>query len=662
MATIQEALLAAVDHHQAGRLREAEILYARIIGADPEQADAWHLYGVLAAQAGSLDAAERLIRRAVALVPDAPDHYGNLAKARRAAGRPATAERPYRAALRLRPDNGDALAFLTDLWHGDRRWDAALPALRSMAALDPGAPDAHLRLGVALNGLGRPAESEAALARAARLDPAGPATYNLARLDTDRKEHARALARLRIAVAASPAHADAVHNLASVLLTLGLVPAASAWFARAAALEPARADAAWNVIVAGLYRPQPDAAARFAAYRTFAARFARPLHAAAPVHTNSPDPDRRLRVGYLSTDLRAFQPVTRNLLPVFAARDRDRFELFCYADVARPDATTARFRALCDGWRDVAGLDDRTVADMVRADGIDVLVVLAGHFDRNRPMVCAHRPAPVQVSHHDVATSGLEVMDALIADRVLVPPGTPERFTERPVRLPSYVIMAPPPESPEVGPPPMLRRGFATFGCFNNPAKVSDATLMLWARVLGAVPGARLRLKYQNLYGVPACLDRVLSVLGRAGVDPARVEVPVDGELGLRDHLALYRDVDVALDPFPFSGSTTTFEALWMGVPVVTWAQERMVSRWSASMLAALGLGRFVAATADEYVAIAARAAGAPDGLADLRAGLRPAVLASPLCDGPRMARNLERAYRALWRRWCAHQSRQSVR
>ncbi|HEY0834005.1 MAG TPA: hypothetical protein VGE72_08880, partial [Azospirillum sp.] len=520
----------------------------------------------------------------------------------------------------------EALAFLADRWHRARRWDAVVPVLRTMAALDPDAPDVQLRLGVALNGGRRTAELETALRRAARLDPTGPATYNLARLDTDRKEHGRALARLRIAMAADPGHADAVHNLAASLLTLGLAGEASAWFARAAALEPARADAAWNLIVAGLYRPQPDAAARFAAYRAFEERFARPLYAAPRPYANTPDPERRLRVGYLSTDLRAFQPVTRNLLPVFEARDRERFELVCYADVARPDATTARFRALCDGWRDIAGLDDRTVADMVRGDGVDVLVVLAGHFDRNRPMVCAHRPAPVQVSHHDVATSGLSVMDYLIADPVLAPRGGPgrgtERFTERPVRLPSYVIMAPPPESPAVVPPPMLRRGFAAFGCFNNPAKVSDETLMLWGRVLAAVPGARLRLKYQNLYRFPACLDRVLAILARAGVDPARVEVPADGELGLRDHLAQYRDIDVALDPFPFSGSTTTFEALWMGVPVVTWPQERMVSRWSASMLATLGLSRFVAATPEEYVAIAARAAGDPDGLAALRAGL----------------------------------------
>jgi predicted O-linked N-acetylglucosamine transferase (SPINDLY family) len=364
------------------------------------------------------------------------------------------------------------------------------------------------------------------------------------------------------------------------------------------------------------------------------------------------DPERRLRIGYVSSDF-VDHPIVRNLGPVLAHRNRERFEVVCYAETPRPDAETDRMRTVADRWRETVGHSDDEVAAQIAADGIDVLVCLASRLDKGRPLVAAYRAAPVQVSFHDPGTSGLTAMDYLIADPVLVPrrpvdPAQAERFSERVVRLPSFYIHAPL-GGPEVGALPAKTNGYVTFGSFNNPAKVNDEVLAVWGEVLRAVPTARLRLKFKNWFGNEGLRERVRRGLGDTG---ARVEF-VGDEAGRAEHLSLYNDVDVALDPFPFTGSTTTFEALWMGVPVVTLAGSAMAGRWSASMLHALKLDALVAGTRAEYVTVASGLAGDLERLAGLRAGLRGRVAASALCNGPARARQVERLYRALWRRWC---------
>lgn len=334
----------------------------------------------------------------------------------------------------------------------------------------------------------------------------------------------------------------------------------------------------------------------------------------------------------------------RNLEPVLANRDRERFEVVLYADVAREDATSARLKALADRWESIAGLSDAAVADRVRGEGIDILVLLAGRFDRNRPLVASWRAAPVQVSFHDPGTSGLREMDYLIADRVLVPGKRPvERFTERVVRLPSFYVHAPL-AGLTIGEAPSRNLGRVTFGSFNNPAKVGPGVLALWREVLDAVPGSQLRVRFKNWFSNTGLRDRFERALG-AG----RVEFEGE-EADLAGHLCSYNRVDVALDPFPFTGSTRTFEALWMGVPVVTLAGEAMAGRWSASMLRALGLGDLIAGTPEEYVRVAVGLAGDGSRRADLRRSLRARVAASPLCDGRARARQIERLYRALWK------------
>jgi predicted O-linked N-acetylglucosamine transferase (SPINDLY family) len=323
-----------------------------------------------------------------------------------------------------------------------------------------------------------------------------------------------------------------------------------------------------------------------------------------------------------------------------------------YADVSAPDAMTARFQTAVDAWCPIAGLSDEDVAAKIRADRIDIVVVLAAHFDRNRPLVCAYRPAPIQISFHDLLTTGLEAVDYFIADRTVFPKGAVERFTERVIRLPSIYVHAPLAEVP-VPPPPAAAAGLVTFGSFNNPAKINDQVLALWAKVLAAAPGSRLLLKFRNWFLVPSLQARIGAALRGFGVDPSRIQF--DGAPDqTAGHLARYGRIDIALDTFPFSGSTTTFEALWMGVPVITLTGATVASRWSASILHTLKLEEFVADTPERYVGAAAALAGDSARLAGLRSTLRERICRSPLVDGGLRARQIERVYRAVWRRWCA--------
>jgi protein O-GlcNAc transferase len=283
-------------------------------------------------------------------------------------------------------------------------------------------------------------------------------------------------------------------------------------------------------------------------------------------------------------------------------------------------------------------------------------VLLAGRFDDNRPLLATYRPAPVQVSMHDPATSGLDEIDYLIADRGLAPRRTRERFTERVACLPTFYLH-----------PPLrraaarrgIRDGRITFGSFNNPAKLNADVVALWARVLHSVPGSRLLLRYRGVFLMPGVRERYLALFSAHGIAEDRLIVPAEPRDGRDQHLARYDDVDIALDPFPFTGSTTTFEALSMGVPVVTLEGERMVARWSLAMMRKVGLAHLVARNADEYVEIARRLAGAPDELARLRRELPERVVRSPLCAERGRTRQLERLYRRMWTIRCGKRDHQ---
>jgi predicted O-linked N-acetylglucosamine transferase (SPINDLY family) len=328
-------------------------------------------------------------------------------------------------------------------------------------------------------------------------------------------------------------------------------------------------------------------------------------------------------------------------------------ESFVYSNGPVADATTDRLRRAAGAWRDVSAMTDEAVASLVRSDAIDVLVDLSGHSARNRLAVFGARAAPVQVSYLGyVATTGLASIDYVLTDADTAPPGSEGLFSEAVVRLPSgKFCYVPPAYASEPAPPPSARTGAVTFGSFNNVLKLGPEVIDLWSQVLAAAPGSRLVLKWPAL-AEPCVRDRIARAFEACGVEAGRLDLR-----GVSPHAAMlgeYGDIDVALDPFPHCGGLTTCEALWMGVPVVSLPQERPASRQSLAILNLIGLGELCARSTADYVEIAARLATDAPRRAALRSDLRRRMAASPLCDGAGFTRELEAAFRQMWRRWSA--------
>ncbi|MEM9682130.1 MAG: hypothetical protein AAF942_02595, partial [Pseudomonadota bacterium] len=403
-----------------------------------------------------------------------------------------------------------------------------------------------------------------------------------------------------------------------------------------------------NLLLCLAYDPEIGGEAMLAAHRAWADRHERPEE---PAFDYALDPDRQLTVGIASPDLWSHS-VACFVEPFFEQHDRDRYRLVCYADVDRPDETTERLRTQVDAWRAVAPLDDDALYDRIRSDRVDILIDLAGHTSDNRLLLFGRRAAPVQVSWLGYgATTGLSQIDYRIVDGVTDPEGTTEAFnTERLLRLSGgFMCYKPPLDAPS---PTETRGGRPlTFGSFNNLAKVSDDVIALWSRILTALPDGRLMLKSRQLAD-PGVRARVEESFWKEGITADRLELR--GRVASRaEHLATYAEVDVALDTFPYNGATTTCEALWMGVPVVSLSGRLHVSRVARSLLHQCGLDDWVAETPDQYVSLAhAVAANLPD-----RRILREWVAESELVDGEAFARSMEEALRAVWREHCAGQS-----
>jgi predicted O-linked N-acetylglucosamine transferase (SPINDLY family) len=440
-------------------------------------------------------------------------------------------------------------------------------------------------------------------------------------------------------------------NLAKAVQNQGRSAEALALFEQVAALAPGHAEAEDARLCALSYQPEVSPEALLAEHRNWAARLmVRPDVG----HPNDRTPDRPLRVGYISGDLRR-HPVGFFLSPVVAAHDAAHVQTICYSNDPRADAMTARLRGASTGWREIFDLDDDAAARMIGEDEIDLLVDLSGHTPGHRLPLLARRPAPVQAAWLGYAAStGLGAIDYLVVDPWTAPVGAEAWCSEALVRLPhARFCYGPPEDAPPPGPPPSIARGQVTFGSFNNLAKLNSEVVQLWAAVLAAAPGSRLVLKWTALDD-ESVRRRITALFAAAGVAEDALELR-----GFSPHhqtLAEYADIDIALDPFPFCGGLTSCEALWMGVPVVTWPKDSIASRQTLAFLETLGLGDLAAGSAEAYVAIAAALAADTNRRAQLRQTLRSRMTASPLCDAGAFTANLEAAYRQMWRRWCAGQ------
>jgi protein O-GlcNAc transferase len=649
---IKQSFDLAVQHHQAGRLQEAQTLYRQILAQQPTHAGAMHLLGVIAQQSGRPDIAIDLIRQAIARFPNFPDAFVNLGNILKSTGQFDQAIAAYRQAIALRPNCAEDHEHLANALHEAGRLDESIASHHHAIALNPNSSGPYSNLGNVLKEAGKLDESIAACRKAIDLNPNMMEAFNnLGNALRDKGQLDEAAAAYRRAVALNPNVSELHSNLASILHDTAQIAEALAEYRAALALRPGFAGVHSNLILAMYYDPACDAQAIAEEHRRWYRQHAQPLRKFIRPHSNDRDPARPLRVGYVSSDFREHS-VSRFLLPLFRHHDHAAFRIVCYSDVPNEDAMTQNLRASVDDWRPIVGFTDERTAQQIRDDRIDILVDLAGHTARNHLRVFARKPAPVQVTYLGFpGTTGLPEIDYRLTDSLADPvEQTDSLHSEKLWPLPACNwCFAEPENSPAVR--ASRADGPICFGSFNNFAKVSPAVMELWAAILKATPSSRLIIKARGLSD-PGIQQRITNFFNLHGLPPNRLTIL--GNLpDFRSHLEMYNQVDIALDTFPYHGTTTTCEALWMGVPVVTLAGQTHVSRVGVSLLTCVGLPDLIAQSPGEFVSFATALANDLPRLTDLRRTLRNRMHASPLMDAPAFARNIEAAYRAMWHIWC---------
>ena len=663
-AEIMELLRQGVAYHREGRRADAQRVYRDILQHDPTEPNALHLLGILAGEAGHFEAAVDLMRRALKRDSSNAQLHNNLGEALRNLDRYGDAFESYQRALKLDPKFAQAFFNAAEA--------AKICAQQAQASGHAEAAREFSHLAAeSLNGFGvinwrqsQAEKAETAYREALSLEPKNiSALNNLALVLGADGRYTEAAELLRRAIEVYPEFAEAHGNLGGVLLRRGELDAAMAAIHEAAALKSDFKDSIGDFTRARLmnliYKSDVPARAIFEAHRDWGLHFAAERHGkqAQPApFPNTREPDRPLRVGYLSPDFRGHS-VSFFFEPLLSNHDPAAVETYCYANVETPDDVTQRLQGLARHWRHVFGLDDDALQAQIRADGIDILVELAGHTRHNRLPALLPKPAPIIVTWLGYpATTGLPTVDYRLTDSEADPPGESDALhTETLIRLDGgFLCYRPPADAPAVAPAPAQARGFVTFGSFNNPAKVTDEGIAVWSRILREIPTSRLLIKGVN-FEAPEFREtkaRFRDGFASAGIAESRVELR-GHTATTAEHLGTYAEVDIGLDPFPYNGTTTTCEALWMGVPVITLEGDHHAARVGVSLLTRLGLPELIAETPERYVEIALALAHDPAGLASLRAGMRERMAASPLRDELGFARRFEATLRTVWRRWC---------
>lgn len=636
---------------RCNRFDEAMAQIRSVIADDPANPYAHNLLGLLLKQQGNLPAAAESLRRAIALDAQQPGFHSNL---------------------------GGVLLAMGDFTGAKQAYGAA-------AGLQPASVEAIFNHGIAHLNLGQFAPAETLFRRAVELQPDFvPGWVSLSATMIGLRQFTAAIQAAERALTADPARAEAWINLGYAQLELGNLPAAEQSSRRALEFAPGQAQAAYNLgvslqyqwrcreaaeaydcatgmdpshqrawsnrLLVALYDPDETEESIFARSRRWAQLPVNRLPVAGSPHPqpHADDADRRLRIGYVSPDFRNHSCASF-LKPLFAAHDSRAVEIIVYATTGKEDETTHWFRAHVDHWRDISALTDAAAAELIRQDRLDILVDLAGHTMGNAIGIFLRKPAPIQVSWLGYpATTGVEQIDYRLTDAVADPAGEADDWhVERLIRLDDgFLCYAPRRDTPDVGALPAEANGFVTFGSCNNIAKLTPAAVVTWSRILAAVPRSRLILKGWML-GFAATRARIESAFVAQGIEPRRLDLR--GWTHSDRYLELYQQIDIGLDTFPYNGTTTTFESLWMGVPVITLSGSRHAGRVGAAILTRLGSEDWIARDEDGYVAAARRLSGNIGQLAEIRAGLRPRLARSSLCDGPGFARKFEGVLRRIW-------------
>jgi predicted O-linked N-acetylglucosamine transferase (SPINDLY family) len=604
-----------------GKLREACELYRKALKAAPGYAKAHLNLGIGLEAAGDIDGAMGQYEAALRI--DAGDAYANynLANLLHARGDLARAEPLLKAALESKPDFPEAQVVLSNVYDTQGNLSAAVGALEVALKQRPDYAGAWYNYGDVLWKLERRAEAEAALRREMEIDPA---------------------------------YLPALLLLGRILRSDARIGEALEVFGAARKLAPERFDLESMELHALNFSDEISEEALSARHRSFGARLEKAFPPRFAPFRNSRNRERRLRVGYVSSDF-CLHPVALFVISLLERHNRSAYKIYCYSTSSNTDDVTRQVQSRTDVWRDATKMSDSELADTINRDEIDILVDLTGHAGRLRLGVFAQQPSPVQVTWLGyLSTVGLTRIRYRLSDARSDPPGLTEHLhTETLVRLPHsqwcYRPWVPIDHATE---PPFRRNGFITFGSFNNMPKLSRTVLKLWFEILARLPDSRL-----VIVGVPdgSARERLIRDFGDAGIDASRItivpRVPLD------QYFRWFDAVDIALDTMPYSGGTTTCDTLWMGVPVVTCPGSRSVSRSAASILATVGLPAWIASTPEDYVRLAVEFARDGAAIAELRKSLRQRMRESPIMDEPRFVSDVEDAYRQMWRTWCGDAS-----
>jgi protein O-GlcNAc transferase len=634
-----------------GIAAEAESAYQSAIRIRQQFAEAHYNLAVLLRAQGRAQEAMDSYRAAIRLQPALAESHFDLGCLLHEQGEFAAAAAAFQEALRLRPNYVEALIRFGSLAQSQMQLDQAISLFGQLVHVTPDSAVAHFNLANVYFIKRMCPEAIAGYHRTLQLQPNHIGAYhNLAVLFNELRRPDEAVEACEKGLALDPRSASLCENLAYALHMQGRGEEAIEWYRKSVELEPDRSSGRGTLLYALNLVPDVAPGVVFAEHLAWAKRHAEPLTALAPPHVMDPTSGRRLRIGYVSAHF-CHHAVNYFTEPLICAHDHQAFEIFCYSDVVVPDKVTARLQCAVEQWRDTRAVSDEGLARMVRDDRIDILVDLAGHLGGNRLLAFARKSAPIQVTYIGYQnTTGMTAMDYRLTDGRADPLGLTDAFyTEQLVRLPrSFFCYQPSDEAPPITPLPARASGRVTFGYFNNFSKVTPRVIEAWLEILLRVSDSQL------LVLAAACgyVERRLREIARQkGVDPQRIKLY--DALPLTGYMRLLQRADIALDPFPFNGHTTTCDSIWMGVPVVMLEGDRYASRFGGCVLANVGLEDLIARSVDEYVDIAVELAKNLARLERLRDELRPRMASSPLLDFGGFTRNVEAAYRQMWRKWC---------
>lgn len=640
-----------------GKTREAIASCRKAIELRHDYADAFHVLGTAYFETGNFDNAIDSFQKELVFRPEDAQAHNSLGIAMHQAGKQDAALSSDPKAIEIDSDSPKARGNQCGALHGTRRGEEAVESFRRAIHIRPDFAEAYNNLAIALKGLKRYEDAHISFQKALSIKPDyTEAHINDGNTYREQCRYTEALSCYQKAIELDPLSVDAHTKTAYIYSAQGRVNKAIHHFREAVRINPDDASTHSNLLLSLHYQNSIDLLELFRKHKRWGKRYERPSAKDNGLPANDRTPGRLLRIGYVSPDFRTHS-VAYFLEAILASHDDSDFAVFCYSDVAVPDDTTKRMRALAKNWRDICRLKDEQVAHIIRSDKIDILIDLAGHTANNRLTLFALGPAPVQVTYLGYPdTTGLPTMHYRITDSLADPPGTSEHlFTERLLRVPRcFLCYRPPARTPDVVEPPMRKSGEVTFGSFNNRSKITHHVVRVWSDILKRLPESHLLLKSRALADAET-RQSLLDIFVENGVRPDRIRFI--GSIPTHfDHLDLYNSVDIALDTFPYNGTTTTCEALWMGVPVIALRGEAHFSRVGVSLLSNAGLEEFIADTPDDYVKKAVSLASNPDRLLKLRKKQRTIMARSPLMDASGFTKELENEYRRIWVRWCSNE------